>query len=140
MNNKKIIILIILGIGAIISLYHGLRAPARSKYGRSTVKKEVPAKTAARPQGTQGITGVARRAKRTQFNTMQRSPFIPKNGGPAGLNLNGIVWQKDRHRVIINNTILAVGEKIGENTIIDIRKNGVILSNGVKEFELKLKQ
>jgi len=69
-------------------------------------------------------------------------PFSGKiysgRGQIDNLRLNGILWDEDDSRVIINKKILRQRDKIGTYTIINIEKNKVTLSDGLKDFELKM--
>lgn len=56
----------------------------------------------------------------------------------GGVALEGILWDKERPMAIINDTIREIGDKVGINTIVDIKQDRVILNDGSKDFELKL--
>lgn len=119
MPNKKLIILIILGIAAVISLIYGLAISAVTEN-----------------------TSFKRRAVRTKFISWKRSPFAIKGaaGDISQLVLNGILSSGDDMKAIINNTVVDKGSKIGDNTVVDIKKDSVILNDGTKDFELKLER
>lgn len=74
-----------------------------------------------------------------------RDPFSGKvyysgtvSGDTGELSLNGIIWDEKSPVAMINDRIVKVGDRVGVNTIIDIKKDRVILSNGIKTFELRL--
>jgi len=52
--------------------------------------------------------------------------------------LDGVVWDKQSPKAIVSGMIVGVGEKVGEYTIVDITPDSVILSDGIKEIELKI--
>ena len=56
----------------------------------------------------------------------------------TGLSLNGIVWDEENPKAIINGAIIGIGDKLGVNTIVDIKKDRVILNDGAADFELIL--
>lgn len=56
------------------------------------------------------------------------------------LMVEGIVWDKQRAMVIINNQIIGVGDQVEGNTVVEIKDNSVILNDGIKDFELRLGQ
>lgn len=133
MQNKKVVILIVLSVFAAISLIHGLTA-------RPKARSAVPAITApGNMVPTEGVFSVERRAARSKFTSWKRSPFVP-SGTPASSNLvlSGIIWNKDKPKAMINDMILTKGDSVGENKIIDIKPDRVILNDGTKDFELKM--
>lgn len=74
---------------------------------------------------------------------LSRDPFSaeiiksPKVSQP-GPYLSGIVWDQKLPKAIIDDVIVGIGEKVGDNTIIDIQKDKVILNDGSRNFELRL--
>lgn len=56
------------------------------------------------------------------------------------LMVEGIVWDKERAMVIINNQIIGVGDQVEGNTVVEIKDNSVILNDGMRDFELRLGQ
>lgn len=71
-----------------------------------------------------------------------RDPFSGKiyfaKEGDVNLVLTGIIWDVKNPQVLINNRILRKGRRIEKYEIVDIQKNKVILSDGLKQIELKL--
>lgn len=143
MKNKKVIVLIILGIGAVLSLIYGVTAPpkrnrgAYTKPGPAAAPGTVDSKEVYRP--AEKIIPTKRRAKRTEFDSWGESPLIPKNGkiaeGPA---LGGIMWNEKNPKAVIGDRMVSAGEKFGDYTVIKIEKNRVILNDGAEELFLKL--
>jgi len=140
MNNKKqTIALIVLGIGALISLIYGATSVPRSKIIPSAKKIELP----TAPIGSQEVSApVKRRARSSSFKTWNRSPFIPKGvkGSSSGLVLSGILGSAPNLKAMINGEVVGKGGRIGSNTVVDITTDGVILNDGIKEFTLKIEQ
>ncbi len=133
MQNKKVVILIILSVFAAISLIHGLTA-------RPKAISAPPAITAPGSMvPAQGILSVERRAKRSKFTSWKKSPFVP-SGLPASsdLVLSGIIWNKDKPKAMIGDMIVSKGANIAGNTVVDIKSDRVILNDGTKDFELKM--
>ncbi|MBI5124434.1 MAG: hypothetical protein HZA72_03350, partial [Candidatus Omnitrophica bacterium] len=88
MQNKKVLILIVLAIFAVISLIYGITAPPKVRAARSAVlikENLLPGK---------GSVSTVRKAKRTLFTSWKRSPFIPSGVSSSNLVLNGIIWNK----------------------------------------------
>ena len=52
--------------------------------------------------------------------------------------LNGILWDESKPTAIINNEIVQVGQSVNGKVIIRIQKDRDLLSDGSKEFELKM--
>lgn len=73
-----------------------------------------------------------------------RDPFSGRvyAGGQeeGGLNLVGIMFDKNNPAAIINDEIVEVGDKVNGNKIIEITKDRVILNDGGRNIELKLGQ
>ena len=137
MQNKKLIILIVLGIAAVFSLIYGIVAPAKTR-------KNMPLGQEAIHQGekieSQNIVlSPQRRAKKTKFSSWGRNPFLPKSA-TAESGLTGIIWNEDNPKAIINDEIVAIGDKIDGKTVIDIKQDRIILNDGTKEFDLRLNQ
>ena len=136
MQNKKVIIAIILCVGAVISLIYGLTAGPKSK------RQSVPISGVIFQDKTVSSAGrivlIKRRAIKTDFTSWGRSPFTLKKTTDTRLTLNGILWDAKNPQAIIKGEIVEVGDKIGPNIVVDIKQDRVILSDGTQDFELKL--
>jgi len=75
--------------------------------------------------------------KRDPFTT---APIISEKTLQAGVDLTGILWDKDKPLAIIDGDIVKKGTRVGSKTIIDIKRDRVILSDGEVLSELKLEQ
>lgn len=140
MKNKRVIIAVILCIGAVISLIYGITAgptKAQKRPSGEAVSNQDMVVSARR------IVPTKRKAAKTEFNSWGRNPFTlekaPAEAG-GGLALNGILWDDKKPLAIINNDVIGIGGKVGENTIVDIKKDSVILKDGSGNFELRLSQ
>ncbi|UCD15794.1 MAG: hypothetical protein JSV34_01735 [Candidatus Omnitrophota bacterium] len=132
--NKKLIILIILSVAAVISLTYGILVPP--KYGQKTAIKKAGIEKDELKEAS--FISLSRKAKKSGYAEWGQSPFSFDAGLSGQLILNGILWDSERPLVIINGVTLGVGGKINGNTVIDIQKDKVILNDGVSEFQLKL--
>ncbi|MCX5696989.1 MAG: hypothetical protein NTU54_03315 [Candidatus Omnitrophica bacterium] len=56
------------------------------------------------------------------------------------LELRGVFLDKKVPLAIINDKVVAVGDKIGRNAVTDIKEDVVVLNDGSKDFELRLNQ
>jgi len=133
--NKKLIILIILAISAILSLTNGISTAAKKKYNLPSDSEFLNQEKNTAP--SKGYT------KRTTYRAWGRNPFtLKKVAGKMypNINLTGIVWRKGFLCAIINDGLMKVGDKIEGNTIVNVKKTGVTLNDGSKSFELKLEE
>ena len=140
MQNKKIIILIALGIVAFISLMYGLSA--KPKWQKNADNQGTVIKNTGGTANPENVVGqVKRRAKRTQSHTWKRSPFIPKGAPGAAyskLVLNGILASGKEFKAMIGDAVVGKGDKVEGNTVVEVKQDEVILNDGTKDFELKL--
>ena len=152
MQNKKLIVLIILGIAAVFSLIYGITASPKGKGARAA--KPAITREAETIQPVKKLVLKERHAVKTMFTSWGRSPFIQKKipekiqetiqeKPPVSesliLTLNGIIWNEKNPMAFINNILLSKGGKIGTNTIVDIKRNSVILNDGTRDFEIRLR-
>ncbi len=80
-------------------------------------------------------SGNQKRAK-TQYAEWGQNPFMLKRA-PKALYIEGIMWDANDPKAIINSSILGVGDKVESKTIIEITPNSVILKDEKgKEVEL----
>jgi len=152
MQNKKLIILIVLGIGAIFSLIYGITAPLKGK--RKAPSKGVVIHRSERMQSRERTVPAIRNAAKTHFVTWVRNPFFPKTPltpsasatspssttalATPGLTLDGIMWDAENPRAMINGSLVGIGDKIYGNKVIDIKEDRVILNDGTEDFVLRL--
>ena len=79
----------------------------------------------------------------TQKELIQRIPEMRNKlaSFSQGITLNGIIFNQERPVAVINNTLVKEGDSVaGGVKIIAIRKASVILNDGSKDFELKLRE
>ncbi|MFA5144298.1 MAG: hypothetical protein WC522_09110 [Candidatus Omnitrophota bacterium] len=136
MQNKKVILLVILAFLAIASLIYGMGAGHRKDAsGRGVIKKKNAAAAAEKD-----IAESRRRARRTDFRSWKRSPFIPKGEPRSKLTLNGILADGANFKAMIGDTIVGKGGMVDGSRVIEVTKDKVILNDGTKDFELKLER
>lgn len=138
MRDKKIIILIILLIFAVVSLIYGISA--RPKGGAKRVY--IATGGSLQQASSQAALSTQRRAKRSKFTSWKRNPFVPTgvSGMSSNLVLSGILGSGTNLKAMIGDAIVGKGDKVGDNTVVEVKKNSVILNDGTKDFELKLKE
>ena len=73
--------------------------------------------------------------KRDPFTAV---PIMSEKISQSGVDLTGILWDKIKPLAIIDGEIVKIGSRVGNKTIVDIKRDRVILSDGAVIFELKL--
>jgi hypothetical protein len=74
---------------------------------------------------------------------LKRDPFtsnpVPSVKASAyGVQLSGIVWDKDKPMAIINGRVVKVGDNVDGRMVSVIKQDRVVLNDGISEIELKL--
>ncbi len=90
------------------------------------------------------VTGEVLR-KRTEFVDWGRDPFtFPQReeeiGSISNLRLSCIICNDKEAQAFINESIVRVGDKITDKTVKRIEQNKVILTDGTKDYVLKLQE
>lgn len=137
MQNKKIIILIALGVVAAISLFYGIVTP--SKVNRNIISEQASSSKGLTFTTGKKIVCLARTVGRTKYLSWAIDPFSPSSApikGYGWLTLEGIMWSKENPEAIINDNIVKIGDQIDKNTVVDIEQDRVILNDGDNDFEL----
>ena len=118
---------------------------ARKKTLRSTILSEEKVDTAGRSQYKISVQSPSYKLleEETKDLALERDPFsatrIAKTKeSSTELSITGILWDKETPKAIINGVIVEIGERVGVNTIVDIKQDRVILYDGSDYFELKL--
>jgi len=83
--------------------------------------------------------------KRTEFVDWPRNPFtFPQReeevGSVSHLKLFAIIWNDKEAQASINESIVREGDKITDKTVKQIEQNRVILTDGTKDYVLKLQE
>ena len=73
-----------------------------------------------------------------RFPSWGRDPFQKIDASKAMLGLQGIMWDTQNPKAIINNKIVKVGDTVGGDIIVDIQEDKVILTDGIESYELRL--
>lgn len=138
MENKKLILLIGLGALAVLSLLYGILTPSKVK--RELVSQPaLSAKEAAKPLPL--MAPAKRLSGKSQYPSWGRNPFLPKEiQAPAvgKLILVGIAWDQTSPRAVINDRIVEEGDQLAGMRVVEIKKDRVILHDGVTPVELRL--
>jgi len=113
---------------------------------KKTAAKPIPAAPADVKPADQNVPAKKTAAKTVLSKTKygREDPFAPNvskkqsPNEPTSLNLQGIVFDGDAPRAIINNQIIGIGGKVSGNTVKEIRENSVIFDDGTEDFEIRL--
>lgn len=143
MKDKKVVILVMLLVLAVLSLLHGMNASKKEK------RLSQPPAAAEELSDQKNIlpasksVEIERRAARTQFTSWKRNPFVPtgiQGGSSVNLELGGIMWSGENPTAIVGDAIVKKGDKLGMYEVIEIKQDRVILSDGTKDVVLRLKE
>jgi len=139
-KNKKLIILAILTVVVVFVWTRAFKGPSGRKAG---VPSEAPGLALGKRAPGAFLSQVASKRARgkSAYATWDRNPFVLGERGAvvvSGLSLDGIVWDEKSPYAIISDKIVGVGDEIAGNKVIDIKVDSVTLSDGTREYELKL--
>lgn len=139
MKDKKSIVLVILSIAAIISLIHGIGSLSKTK-SRKFVLRQNFQRGEVKNIDSEGIqTFLNRQEKRIDYSDWGRNPFVlPEIRDSLEVVLNGILWDKENPRAIINNKNVRIGDKAGVYTVEEISEDKVVLTDGIRRLELRV--
>lgn len=136
-NNKKVILLVILVMIAVFNIARNLGVSPDEPDSGITSGRDGGPRVAFDP------SDAVRGAKKTDFESWKRSPFIPTEVAAKEvpmLALSGIFWDEDKATAIIDDEIVTIGDRIGDIVVVDIQKHTVKLNDGEDDFELTLQE
>lgn len=142
MRQKDLIELGITGFLLVVLIFafsYAVKKPA----GRSLAPKTVDlsGRNPADNSGSMGLYNLLEQEagsfelKRDPFTA---APIISEENIQSGFALTGIVWDKIRPLAIIDSEVVKKGDRIADKTVVDIKRNSVILSDGQEFIEIKL--
>jgi hypothetical protein len=110
---------------------------------KGRIKEESQSSTLAQKKTKESDLNINKSIKKrntSQFKNWGRNPFTLAKGvtSLAGLNLMGILWDKDFPQAIINDKIVVVGDVVDGNKVIEIQRDHVIVSDGANNTQLRL--
>ena len=140
-KDKKTTILIVLSIGAVISLIYGITAPPPGRARRrasATAGQTAPGKDAS--SARKAALPTVRLSKETAYKGWKRNPFVPTgSSGFSELTLGGIMWQERNPRAVINGSLVGEGDAIDDYKVVEIERDHVKLKSVSGEITLNLK-
>ena len=136
-RNTKLAVLVILAIMAAFV------------WTRQTGK--VPAvSSASTPTASERIIPVTETAarKRTEFLSWGRDPFAQRqtekveeeDRGLSDLRLTAIIFGDKEPTAFVNNLVIGVGDRIADKTVKRIDQTSVILTDGTRDYVLRLQE
>ncbi len=136
-RNSKLAILIVLMTGAVF-----VWVPKGTR-GKKAEDVSPDISSAAFDQTIPLIRTVPR--KRTEFVDWGRNPFArpqreEKVGSVSNLTLSCIIWNERKALAFINESVVHVGDKITDKTVKQIEQNRVVLTDGIKDYVLELRE
>lgn len=147
MTKKDIIQIGITGVLLVVLLFFLSHGRKPKKTAGAPLNKNVSTSPAIEVQKTSGSEFYKKLEEETKSMELKRDPFTftfarsqPDSSAASAreLRLSGIVWDHDNPSVIINNKIVAVGQEVDGNKVVDIKENRVILNDGTRNFELRI--
>jgi hypothetical protein len=142
MKNKKVVILIILGVTAVFSLLYGIFTPSQSRRPSPMPAGEGVFQSRPTPSAA-ALFLPRRRAAKSKYLSWKRNLFVSKetpHTPSATLTLNGIMWSEKNPKAMINGVVARKKDKIDSCTVVDIKRDRVFLNDGSKDFELVLEE
>ena len=141
MQNKKSIVLIVLGIAAVFSLIYGIVTPSKARRGIS--RESVGIKRQATVTAEIKAVSGARRAKRTDSSDWGRDPFFSSAIASTAkaitdVRLTGILWDERAPLAMIDDAPVGIGDKVNSYIIVEIHQDRVVLTDGAQNYELRL--
>ncbi len=145
LSNKQKVVLAVLGLTVVVVWVPALRAPS----GRSaspqpgTPGLEVAALVPEEPlQAISTAVEFPADWKDSPF-LIERSPAPTGDSGervrtPADAVLSGILWDSQKPSAVVNNRVVGVGDSAGPWTVVEIRRDRVILSDGTRTKVLEV--
>ncbi len=146
---KKDLIQLGITAGLVIVLFFALgnaSKKARLRKAKSVALKMVvapealvnPAKKTEDSRGLYEMLEQQAKLIKLKRDPFTAAPIVSEKILQSGVDLTGILWDKDKPLAIIDGAVVKKGARIGNKTIIDIKRDRVILSDGAVLSELKL--
>ena len=136
-RNTKLAILAVLAITAAVVWTRGtVKVPDVSSASVPAMSEQIIPVTETAPR------------KRTEFLDWGRDPFAPqqrenekeKDNGLSDLRLAAIMWDDNEPTAFVNDLVIRIGDRIADKTVKRIEQNRVILTDGTRDYVLRLQQ
>ncbi len=150
MRKKEIIELSVTGVLLVVMIFALTNAAAKSrarnaKKALSAIESPVVMPVAALDQKIDSKDLYNLLEKQAQLIEVKRDPFsaapiIIEKDAQTGVVLTGILWDKDKPMAIIEGQIVKLGQRVGNQTVMEIKRDRVILSDGEVFSEVRLQK
>jgi hypothetical protein len=140
--DKKRLEIIITSVLVLLLIITWVNSIKTVKKKLSLNKSILNAASEAKPSPTIPLPGIVN----NKDVSWVRDPFSGKLYGstrknpedPHSLSLAGIIWDKEKPLVLINNKVAGVGDYVSGNIVVSIKNDRVILNDGVNDFEIRI--
>lgn len=135
-KEKIELLIIIIGIGGIVSLVAGKMLQGRSNNNQKTKLSE---------SNSISILGLKTNVIKYKEANWGIDPFYPAETSSAiygtdGLILTGIMWDKDNPLAIINDNVVKIGDKLSDYTVKEINEKNVMLEKDGDVYTIELRE
>ncbi len=147
MRQKNIVELGITGILVIVMLFVFGNAAKKSRSRNIKDSRPKPADSAVIPllqvnipdsKGLYNLLEQQVKSIELKRDPFTAAPIISDEGLRSEISLTGILWDKAKPLAIIDGNVVKKGERVGNKTVVDIKRDRVILSDGEAFSEFKL--
>ena len=140
-TKKERIELIIIGLALVILIVYLANLFIKSKEAKSPGSDL--SRIASKGREPYSVSKKAAAETKRKDLTWGRDPFMLGDKGEKGerpeqLVLDGIIWDKTNQYAIINNEVVKAGDIVNGNTVIEIKKDSVLLDNGTERVTLQM--
>jgi hypothetical protein len=127
--------------GLLILVLLAIVFSAFSRMNKKHSRKVLPAEEL--PLGEGSVNLFSKLEAETEGLELTRDPFssapiINTRVSPYGVQLSGIMWDKEKPVAIINGEIVKAGDTVDGKIVVAVKQDRVILDDGSKEIELTL--
>ncbi len=131
-NSKLAILIVFMTVAVFVWVPKGKKSKDVSSTASSLIVDQAIPVTRAVPR------------KRTEFVDWGRNPFtFPQReevGSISNLTLFSIILSDEKILALINESVVRAGDKITDKTVKRIEQNRVILTDGIKDYVLELRE
>jgi len=138
-----LILIVVLAIAISVGITYDLRREIKSVHILDEkVSAKQPSLIEEQSSGKSLFLTLEEKAKRI---TVERDPFTkipidaPEEAEPV-LVLNGVLWDEESPSAMINEKIVAQGDTIHDHVVVEIKKDRVIVNNGMEDIELLIRE
>jgi hypothetical protein len=141
-NTVELIITVILIVILLVAVSHMLRA--RKQFIGQKKRATMTSAQSIQPRVYAIVgSGIPEDIEEHAQNmTWGRDPFVYQSsyteGASVDLKLEGIVWDRENPKAMISGVIIGIGEHIGNYTILEIKPNSVLITDGTDDIILRL--